>query len=320
MRLAAGALVVIAACGGKGSAAPGPAGEVVQATGSVTATRAGAAARALAAADTVFSDDTIATGADGAVLIRLAHNGAVWSIGPGESRRVDQSAAWRAPKGGGTLFAGTDEDRTVAAGRHDEDGDENRARATLDAPPTPAPAPAPAGAAPPPDEPDRERIQREVEGAGILKMLGSGDDEAKEIGDVLGHGAGGGTGSGYGAGAGLRGGGGPPKPSPPGGQATIERYEVAGSLDEAAVERAMRTRLVALRRCHEHELKRDPGFEASLTVSFTVAADGRLSPIEVSPDDSASLTACLKGAIRAMRLPESAGETTVTLGLRFAAP
>jgi hypothetical protein len=136
----------LTACGQRETGAavvPGAAaGTVVQASGSVTATRAGAS-RALAVGDTVSADDVVTTGADGRVAIELLHNHVRWSLGPGREKQVSASAAWTAAQGS-TEIAVTDE-RSGAAGRHAE-----REAADTAASAAPSPSPSPSPSPPPP--------------------------------------------------------------------------------------------------------------------------------------------------------------------------
>ncbi len=115
-------LGVVTACGSDGASrvevTPGaPAGDIRAVAGTVMATRDGVA-RGLAVGDVVSGDDVIATGPDGDISIELRHNGAIWNLGAGLSRRVADAAAWNAPRkqheGGATG------DRSAAAGRHGE--------------------------------------------------------------------------------------------------------------------------------------------------------------------------------------------------------
>jgi len=299
MRYLAVIAMFLTACGGKETspAAGGPAGEVVRAEGAVTATRAaqGAQPRALTATAQVFADDTIATAADGSVDIRLLHNQAVWKLGPAETRRVDASAAWRAPKGSSeaSAFASGDEDRTASAGRHTDMAFE-----------------------------EGKMGKRPTKGGGWQNGYGlrgtgpggGGGDigDAKGIG-TIGHGGGGGSGSGYGSGSGSSGGSG----SKPTLRATMGVVTVDGPLSKDVIRRVMRSRFPALKRCYEHELEKDPSFTAEVNAMFTVGKDGGLSEITVDPDVSASFTACLKAAIRAVQAPAGDEETEVTLPLVF---
>ncbi len=155
-------------CGsGDGSAASkGPAGTITALAGEVTARRGDAAARVLAVRDDVFRDDTISTGDGSSVTIVLAHNNAVWTLGADQQKRVDASAAWRAPKSSDEIEVAEGTARTAAAGRHAEKSATDRPAfatetkaeeaPTAAAPPPepePEPAPAPAEAMPPPPPP-----------------------------------------------------------------------------------------------------------------------------------------------------------------------
>jgi hypothetical protein len=128
-------------CGeeGGGPGEGGPAGKVVELSGSVTAARQGAAARPLGRGDAVFRDDTVTTAADASVTIVLAHNDARWKLAGGRSRRVDRSPAWRVERGRASASAFDDDEAlpTSSAGRHSEPqaGD---TRATAPAPDTSA--------------------------------------------------------------------------------------------------------------------------------------------------------------------------------------
>jgi hypothetical protein len=99
--------------------------------------------------------------------------------------------------------------------------------------------------------------------------------------------------------------------------AAVSDVVVEGALEAATIRRALRTRKPAFGRCIDIERKRDPEFTATVTVTFSIDATGRMSPPEVTPDVSESFTACLKGAMRAMPLPESAGDTTGSVKLVF---
>src|SRR5687767_2985333 len=113
---------VLAGCGSKESSGPAvvpgaPAGDVKEVTGTVTARRGDEAPRALAVGDVVSGDDVITTAEGSSVVIELHHNGVRWSLAAGHSKRLGDSAAWKAPKRGEATA--TDE-RSTAAGRHAE--------------------------------------------------------------------------------------------------------------------------------------------------------------------------------------------------------
>jgi len=90
------------------------AGKVIEVTGTVTV-RHGDVARPLAAGQTVEGDDTIETGADGHVVIELAHNNAKWELGANKKQIVKDSMAWKLAKSEATAKAIDQE--TSAAGR-----------------------------------------------------------------------------------------------------------------------------------------------------------------------------------------------------------
>ena len=101
-----------------------PAGRVIAIGGAVTARRSaqGATARTLSLTDDVFGDDQVETAAEASVTIALLHNNARWALGPSQSRRVDASLAWRAPRTSNeaVLARGPVDLGTAAAGRHSE--------------------------------------------------------------------------------------------------------------------------------------------------------------------------------------------------------
>src|SRR5262249_23598014 len=97
--------------------APGAvAGKVLEASGTVAATRNGAT-RTLAVGAEVFADDVIDT-AQGSVLILLQHNNARWAVESGQRTRVDESLAWKLAKQDGP--ATTVDHASSAAGREGE--------------------------------------------------------------------------------------------------------------------------------------------------------------------------------------------------------
>ena len=88
----------------------GPAGTVLDVTGSVTV-----AGKPLAKGATVAADDVVDTGADGHVIIELTHNQAHWDLGPNKHEKVSASLAWTLAKTEGPAKP-VDQD-TSAAGR-----------------------------------------------------------------------------------------------------------------------------------------------------------------------------------------------------------
>jgi hypothetical protein len=107
-------------CESSRSADPtGPAGTVEAIEGEVTAARANASRR-LAKGESVWGDDVVTTAAGASIGIRLTHNGVLWALEGGQTRRVDDSVAWRAPRESGAGLGTAEKDRTAAAGRHAE--------------------------------------------------------------------------------------------------------------------------------------------------------------------------------------------------------
>jgi hypothetical protein len=105
---------VVSACGFRSdapAAQPGAvAGTVLEVSGAV---KVGAVA--LAVGSTVKTDDVIETGADGSVVIELAHNRARWELGPNNKKKPTESLAWTAAKAEGSAARTTEQ--TTAAGR-----------------------------------------------------------------------------------------------------------------------------------------------------------------------------------------------------------
>ncbi|MEP6860882.1 MAG: hypothetical protein ABJE66_09695 [Deltaproteobacteria bacterium] len=142
---------VAPACSNKSdapAAQPGAlAGKVLEVAGSVKV-----GANQLAVGDRVNTDDVIETGADGNVVIELAHNLARWELGPGHKVRPTESLAWTQERHGSA--AQVDQD-TSAAGRPAERSAADTSTSAKTGAPPPAPpaesaaAPAPAAAAPP---------------------------------------------------------------------------------------------------------------------------------------------------------------------------
>jgi hypothetical protein len=149
--------------------APGAAaGNVVEVSGNVAATRDGAA-RKLAVGAEVFPDDVIDT-ANGSVVIVLRHNNARWSVESAQRARVDQSVAWTLPKQDGpgkivdhaSSAAGREGERSAADTRATTEGAQPPAPAAVTAPP-PVGAPPPSGGAA--GEPERNRDAMKESGA-----------------------------------------------------------------------------------------------------------------------------------------------------------
>ncbi len=143
--------LALTACG-KTDAPPAsdlPAGEVEAVEGAVTAQRAEAKPRPLTVKAPVFSDDTVTTPPGSAVTIRLLHNLAQWHLEGGLSKRVDQSAAFAAPRDATPqpLAAKPEATVTASAGRHSEHEAAGSAESAVRAPEPAAPSPPPTPAA-----------------------------------------------------------------------------------------------------------------------------------------------------------------------------
>lgn len=187
-----GLLVVSSACSKSSteSAAkvqPGvAAGKVLEAKGSVQVKRADAT-KPLAVGDTVEGADIVITGADGSVVIELAHNSARWELGANKQQKVSESIAWKATK----ATAEEVEHATAAAGRPAERSaagtvamaaDEGAAAPAPEAAPAPAAEPEPdltpkGGSAPPVE---RKRVRRAPAKAAAAAPV---EEEANEADD-----------------------------------------------------------------------------------------------------------------------------------------
>ncbi len=180
------AVSATSSCGGGGDTekvAPGAvAGTVLEASGSVAATRHGAS-RALAAGAEVFADDLIDT-ANGSVVILLRHNNARWAVEGGQRLRVDESLAWKLAKQDGpakvvdhaSSAAGREGERAAADTRATAESakavgaaaPEGAAVSGAAAQPAPIPPPADTGAeakpAPSPSPPDSDGVASKATG------------------------------------------------------------------------------------------------------------------------------------------------------------
>jgi len=117
--------LLVLSCSGK-SKGPDPDddkadGKVVEVAGEVTAQRRGSdEVRTLDPDALVFGDDTVVTGEDSSVKIRLLHNEALLTLGASMTRTLQQTAAWKASRGKGGMFDESSGGQTAAAGRHAE--------------------------------------------------------------------------------------------------------------------------------------------------------------------------------------------------------
>jgi len=350
---AVGLLVAAAACGG-GAEAGKIAGSVVEVAGAVTALAAdGAGRRSLAVGDEVLGTDTIETGPDGRVTIRLRHNQALWSLGAGKSRRVDESVAWRAPAAaaGGPGLA--ERDRTAAAGRHAEReaaetspmrGDVEDVDEDVEAlaeRPEPAAAPAPP---PPPSAPEMAPGEDEARAVGEAEARARAEAQrrASRESDVakraaaeaarsereraevrrrkVGESGSGGVGTvGRGGSGGLGSGAGAKRSPASAVRATVEARlgSLAGPLDESIVRRMVRRLTPAFRQCYERELVADAkGARREVQLEVRIAPSGAVeSATAVGQPDN--LTRCLASRLRRARFPAADAATRAVYELTF---
>ena len=108
------ATTVVVGCGKNNSAPaaqPGAvAGKVLEVSGAVSV-----AGQPLHVGDPVKTDDSVETGADGNVVIELAHNQARWELGPNHKVKPSESLAWSVANKTGSAAAV--DQATSAAGR-----------------------------------------------------------------------------------------------------------------------------------------------------------------------------------------------------------
>jgi hypothetical protein len=144
--------LLLAACAKPGTApTPEPgssasveafAGHVERVEGAATAQRAvSPTMRSLLVNAPVWADDTVTTGPEASIAIRLLHNGALWQLEGGQVRRVDAALAWNAPR---QVAQAPMADKqapatTAAAGRHSEQEAADSAEAALRPQPVPVP-------------------------------------------------------------------------------------------------------------------------------------------------------------------------------------
>ncbi len=346
-------LVAAVGCGRESSSGPQkdqPAGEVLEVTGTVTAelTASGKTqSRPLAVGDRVLADETIVTGPDSAVTIRLLHNDVRWSLGADKRKVVRQSAAWNAPKGGGDLLAGAGGDQTAVAGRHAEREAADTAATAIAAD---SKEEEKAATEPPAD---RERVRRdeakkmktgalgELEGEDLGDLLGNSDEVPLSglglegtgrggggtgegtigLGSVgtIGHG-GGGTGSGYGSGAGGGNGSSGRTKSGPRAKLVWGRPTVE-NIDKDVARRFLRRHTAPLEYCYEQKLTSDPKLAGSLVVKLITDASGKVAQVEVDGDAAlrGAIGACVTQRLRSAQFPaaKDGGIILITTKLDF---
>lgn len=312
-----------------------PAGAVVSLHGVVTARRSqpDASERQLSAGDGIWADDTVTTSGDATVAIRLAHNGAIWTLAGGKRKRVDQAGAWRAPKQAldEALAGKVQQSVTVSAGRHSEQEAASSAEAaSRRAPPRQASAPEPRTArpkraerkraAPPPaaDQPvaaaaGAEIAQDEVAAAAPPLPPGSspwgdkkagGSDPTEEAGHAVDHPV-----------AQVA----PAKPA-----MTPDFVAVKGARERAAVIQALRNQLGPVRRCYLAQLEGTPQLQGELHAIVAFGPDGAVRQVALDGGGltDAGLRRCAAARLKDLRLPavseaEVDGRTLVKLKLDF---
>ena len=304
--------LLVAACGGDKDTSPGvstgvsataEAGKVRELTGKVTATRNGET-RALATGGAVSADDVIDTGADGSVVIELAHNNALWSLEAGIKARVDQSVAWGLGK---QDAAKPVEHATSSAGRH-------AGREAADTSSTAAEAPNTAAA---PQEPEKA-MAMERPADKVAPSQGAKGDPPKpttaapqskdglapprpaagcdEVSCVL-------NGDGNPCCAKFKksGGGGGNSANAPNAAALPE------SPDRNAIQRAMANVKPRVEAC---------GAKVSVTgtlkISVKVGADGKVTNVEIKQSPDPKVDACVIDAVKKIELPKSRNGVSFT--------
>ncbi|MBM4345053.1 MAG: hypothetical protein FJ100_16915 [Deltaproteobacteria bacterium] len=319
-----------------------PAGKVEAVEGQVTAVRSagGSVARQLAVANAVFADDTVTTALGASVAIRLAHNAALWRLEGGLAKRVDQSAAWKAPKDAApqAVAQRAEPVQTASAGRHSAHEAAGTAESAVRAepasapaaPPEPGPAaPAPTVAAPaparvpdaPPEErqakssPPRRPASAAPRPGGRLRGDRVDDSADLGLGSDRAHGAGGGATGG--AAPGL-GGAATGSSSRNESARTYKLFLQVASEDaalKATLSRLLAQRRAALTRCVEQASRADVATPSKWVVRVEVGGAGAVTVVAVdgAPEP---LKACVRAVFAVLRgLPDTnpAAEVEVTV-------
>ena len=234
-----------------------PAGTVEHIEGHVEARRATVAAptRALALRAPVWPDDTVTTGAEASVAIRLLHNGSLWELQGGQQRRVDQALAWTAARAvappvlADRIAAPT----TAAAGRHSEQ-EAAQAAETAARPVAPAVARAAAPAAPPKY---RKHTTQDFPAETVQGNLARPSAPGGGVG-----------------GLGLAGKVDPSAPAVNGG--------VQGSLSPEVVQKFLRPLRPQFAACYQKALQLHPDAAGRIVLHIAFGADGRVAVVEAT--------------------------------------
>ena len=292
-------------CDGESSATTGgPAGAVVELSGTATATRNGQA-RQLEIGAEVFGDDLIETDDGAELAIELRHNGARWSLSGGQKRRVDQSAAWRAEKQDESALAESDEDRTAAAGRHTEreaaQGSDTAvaesAVVVKDLPPAEREASSPGPPAPRPRVRSKRGGGKPSSSARRKKSAGIDDDLeglALEVGS---------------SGSGKRGSPAEDNASPPKVVVAYGRISPSGGIDAKTARRTLAGARAGLNQC----ARKSGATIGNATFRIRVSKGGKVAAIKSSGNGGAKFQACARTELRRHKFGEIDKDSTVEL-------
>ncbi len=325
-------LVALMACGKSEApaASDSPAGEVEAVEGTVTAQRAAAPQpRTLTVKAPVFADDTVTTPASGSVTIRLLHNLAQWHLEGGLSKRVDQSAAFAAPRDAAPqpLASKTEPTVTASAGRHSEHEAAGSAESAVRAPaPMPAPVAAPSPTPAAQDQPAERAAEHKPSPAkkaalremasktGVIKALEVGGAPLQAPSPPVGSG-GGNADAKKGDSGGLRKAGG-------GGDVEVVKaqLQVAQETVRADLTNWMNRLRSAMANCAEVALRQGLELPPSVRIVATLGTEGALVQAEVE-GVSGGAAQCMRSRWQALRnLPavESPVPFTVVYTLRLA--
>ncbi|MBI5609744.1 MAG: hypothetical protein HY902_12800 [Deltaproteobacteria bacterium] len=328
--LVVGALL---ACG-KTEAPPAsdsPAGEVEAVEGAVTAQRATAPQpRALTVKAPVYADDTVTTPLSGSVTIRLLHNLAQWHLEGGLSKRVDQSAAFAAPRDAAPQPLANKAEPTVtaSAGRHSEHEAAGSAESAVRAP-EPAPVAAPPPAPAPSEGPQAAEKAAEKKAAPSPAKKAALRAEVAKTGVVKAFDVGGGVsqapspppGSGSGSGAKKDDSGGLRKADSGGDVEVVKaQLQVAQEAVRGELSAAMNKLRGAMANCAELAVRQGLELPPSFKVLATLGTEGKLTQVEVE-GLSGGAAQCVKSRWQTLRgLPtvDAPVAFTVTYGLKLA--
>lgn len=311
-------LLVVAACGSKESSGPAvvpgaPAGDVREVTGTVTAKRGDEPVRALAVGDVVSGDDVIATQPNASIVIELRHNGVRWSLAAEHTKRLGDSAAWKAPRRAGE--GGATGERSTAAGRHAEReaADTAATAATTEsvkatgggsgavgAPPDPGPDrkqaeprepeadPSPTPKEEPKHRGDRPKGNGRIATGSDEKRGGGGDDDVKDLMQEK--------------------------------MKVTDAVEVTAKLGKVSTKtgkKGLSQALAAIRGCWKRAVAGGATAGGTMGLALTVGADGVVTEVVQKSDASlAPAEACIRDALAGSKFPDDAG-TTITATISF---